>query len=372
MKCLVTGGAGFIGSHLGDALIEGGHEVRVIDSLVKQVHPGGKVPEYLNPKAEFIKGDVTSKDDLLQALEGVEWVFHLAGAVGVGQSMYEIARYTHANSYGTGLLLDLIVNTKNDVKKMMVAASKSSYGEGCYKCEKCGVVRPPLRGEKQLKKKDWEPKCPVCGGELKVAPTPEEAEQKCTSIYAINKKNQEEMVLCTGRAYNIPAVALRYFNAYGPRQSLSNPYNGVAAIFMSRIKNGKSPLIFEDGKQTVDVVSIHDIKRATLQCMEKSEADYQSINIGCGIPLSIAGIAETIAKVYGADIKPEITGQFRTGDTRHCYADISRAKELLGWEPKVSFEEGMRELAEWSKDAEAADNLDRAMRELKDKGLSRE
>ncbi len=372
MKCLVTGGAGFIGSHVCDGLIEAGHEVRAIDSLVEQVHSGGKVPEYLNPKVEFIKGDVTDKDALLQALEGAEWVFHLAGAVGVGQSMYEIARYTRDNSYGTALLLDLIVNNKNSVKKIMVAASKSSYGEGSYDCGKCGLVRPPLRGEAQLSKKDWEPRCPACGGELKMVPTSEEAEQKATSIYAINKKNQEELVLCVGRAYGIPAVALRYFNAYGPRQSLSNPYNGVAAIFMSRIKNGKAPVIFEDGGQTVDVVSVHDIKRATILAMERPQVDYHSINIGCGTALSIKGIAETIAKVYGSDIKPEITGQYRTGDVRHCYADTSRAEKLLAWQPQVTFEQGMRELVEWGKQAEAVDNLDGAMQVLKRKGLSRQ
>ena len=269
-KILVTGGAGFIGSHLVDGLISGGYEVRVLDSLDKQIHPSGRLPDYFNPKAEFMRGDVVRRADWLKALAGVEAVVHFASAVGVGQSMYEIERYVHVNSTGTAILLDILANGKHTVKKMLVAASMSSYGEGSYHCHDCGQVRPPLRSEEQLKKKDFRNFCPKCRKPVKPVATDEEAKQNSNSIYAISKKNQEEMVLNIGAAYNIPAVALRFFNVYGPRQSLSNPYNGVAAIFISRIKNGKAPLINEDGGQTRDFIHIRDVVAACRSSLEIS------------------------------------------------------------------------------------------------------
>lgn len=370
MKILVTGGAGFIGSFIVDGLVKKGHEVVILDNLDPQVHPGSRVPDYLNNKANFIKGDVLDMECLKKAMEGIEVIFHEAAAVGVGQSMYKVKYYVDNNQTGTANILDLLVNSKNEVKKIIVAASMSSYGEGMYECEDCGQVRPPLRGEEQLKKGEWELKCPDCRKELKPIPIPETAAQDCNSIYAITKKNQEEMFLNIGKTYGIPAVALRYFNVFGPRQSLSNPYTGVAAIFMSMTKNNNTPFVYEDGLQTRDFISVHDIAMVNILAMEKSSANYESFNVGSGgQPLSIKEIAETIANVYGSDIKPNITGKFRKGDVRHCFGDISKIRGKIGFEPKVSFEQGMEELIEWSKTVEAVDKVDEATKELKEKGL---
>ena len=235
MKILVTGGAGFIGSFIVDRLVEEGHDVRIFDNLEPQVHHN-RIPSYLNKNAEFVKGDVLNYNALKNALQDIEVVFHEAAIVGVGQSMYEISRYSNANTMGTANLLDILVNTENNVKKILLASSMSTYGEGSYLCEKCGLVNPGLREEKQMERHDWELYCPNCKKKLKPENTKESKAQEVTSIYATTKKTQEDMVINIGKSYGIPAVALRYFNVYGPRQSLSNPYTGVAAIFMSRIK----------------------------------------------------------------------------------------------------------------------------------------
>ncbi len=367
-KILVTGGAGFIGSFIVDALIKTGHDVRIFDNLDPQVHSDGK-PDYINPKAEFILGDITNRKQLSKALEDVEIIFHEASAVGVGQSMYKIAHYTKVNSYGTALLLDLIVNSNNNVKKIIFASSMVSYGEGLYKCEDDGLVRPGLRPEKQLKAKEWECKCPICKKEIKPVPTPEDIKQNSVSIYAINKKNQEEMMLNVGKIYGIPIVALRYFNVFGPRQSLSNPYTGVVAIFMSRIKNNNPPIVYEDGLQTRDFISVYDVVNANLLAMEKNSGNYQVFNVGSGNPITIKSIAETIAKLYGKNIKPNISGKFRKWDIRHCYADISKIRDKLEFEVKTSFEEDLKELISWSAKKKATDKFDIATKELEERGL---
>ena len=368
---LVTGGAGFIGSFLVDQLIEEGHSVRILDNLDQQVHQGKK-PDYLNPKAEFMLGDVTKKDDFEKALQDQEAVFHLAAAVGVGQSMYQVSHYITSCAVGTANLMDLLVNKEHDVKKVVVAASMSSYGEGAYACEKCGIspIYPDLRPEAQLAKGQWEHICPDCGGELKPIPTPETKHQECNSIYAIAKKIQEDVVLNIGKTYGIPSTALRFFNVFGPRQSLNNPYTGVVAIFTSRIKNMNSPTIYEDGLQTRDFISVHDIARANILSMEKSSANYERFNVGTGNPISIKGIAENIAESLGLDVKPEVTGKFRKGDIRHCYADISKIKSKLDFTLEVSFEKQMAELVEWGKKVEAEDKFEQARKELEEKGLA--
>ncbi|MFH1182149.1 MAG: SDR family NAD(P)-dependent oxidoreductase [Candidatus Woesearchaeota archaeon] len=367
-KVLVTGGAGFIGSFIVDELVKKGHQVEVFDNLTEQVHQG-KMPSYLNPSAKFIKGDVNDYEAFKNAVLDSDIVFHEASAVGVGQSMYEIRHYVQDNVMGTANLMHIVANEPHHLKKILVASSMSSYGEGAYHCGKCGTVYPPLRAEQQMSHAEWEPICSKCNSVLKPIPTSEDKPLNQNSIYAITKSTQEQMVLTVGKAYGVPSVALRYFNVYGPRQSLSNPYTGVAAIFMSRIKNDNPPIIFEDGMQTRDFVSVHDTARANILAMESKNADYEAFNVGSGKPTTIKGVAEVLAKLYGKGIKPMVNGKFRKGDVRHCYADLSKIRSRLGFEPKVSFEEGMRELAEWSEKEKAVDMVEKANSELKQKGL---
>ncbi|GFP32068.1 dTDP-L-rhamnose 4-epimerase, partial [Candidatus Hakubella thermalkaliphila] len=303
-KVLVTGGAGFIGSFIVDELVRRGYEVRIFDNLEPQVHPGGNPPDYLNREAEFVHGDVRDYDALRKAIEGVRVIFHQAATVGVGQSMYEISRYVQVNTLGTANLCDILANQKHQVEKVLVAASMSSYGEGTYSCKECGEVSPLLRPSEQMAQGDWEVHCPHCDSILKPVPTRETKKLEVNSIYAITKRDQEDMVLGVGRVYHIPPVALRYFNVYGPRQSLSNPYTGVVAIFMSRIKNNHRPIIFEDGEQSRDFVSVHDIVQANMLAMEKEEANYQVFNVGTGRPITIKQIAQVLAELYGVDIEP--------------------------------------------------------------------
>ncbi len=365
---VVTGGAGFIGSFVVDELVNRGHNVTVLDSLEPQVHQG-KVPAYLNPKAKLVQGSVLDRALFASLIKDTEVIFHEASAVGVGQSMYQIAHYMEANVQGTATLLDILVNEKHKVKKIIVAASMSSYGEGLYSCPVCGTVKGQLRSEEQMKKLDWEPRCPSCKNSMAKIPTTEDTRQDANSIYALGKKTQEEMVLMIGKTYGIPVVALRYFNVYGPRQSLSNPYTGVASIFLSRLKNDHAPVVYEDGAQTRDFISVHDVVEANMLAMEKSSGDYEAFNVGSGVPRTIASVAEDLARLLGKSIAPDITKKFRKGDVRHCYADLSKIKKKIGFKPQVSFDAGMKELIEWSKNEPATDNFDTAVKELKEKGL---
>lgn len=369
MNILVTGGAGFIGGFLVDRLVDDGHNVRIFDNLDPQVHPGGNKPDYLNPKAEFIQGDIRDYDALRKAVEDMEIISHHAAAVGVAQSQYKIKYYVDVNISGTGNLLDILANHPHKVHKLMVAASMSSYGEGVFNCAKCGRVRPPLREEDQFRKQNWECQCPGCGGPLTPLPIREDDERLTNSIYAITKMVQEDMCLNIGKTYNIPTVALRYFNVYGPRQSLSNPYTGVAAIFMSRIKNDNPPVIFEDGLQSRDFISVHDIVEANMLAMTKSRADYNFYNVASGRLTTVLNIAETINDLCGKNIAPNVTMKFRKGDVRHCIADTAKIEHALGFKAKVGFREGMQELIRWSEGAKAIDLVDRATNELKEKGI---
>lgn len=369
MNILVTGGAGFIGSFLVDQLVSLGHKVTIYDNLEPQVHHG-KIPIYLNKKAKFIRSDICDKEQLDKALRSIEIVFHEAAMVGVGQSMYEIMKYTRVNELGTSTLLDLVVNKHRDhIRKMVVASSMSLYGEGLYSCKKCGRIKPILRDETSLKNKDWELHCPNCQMVLSPAPTVESVHSECNSIYAINKRVQEDMFLTVGRTFQIPTVALRYFNVYGPRQSLSNPYTGVAAIFISRIKAGKPPIIFEDGLQSRDFVCVHDIISANIKAMNDNRADDQVFNVGSGGKITIIEIADVISKLLKGTIKTEVTNNFRKGDIRHCFADISKIKRLLNWEPKVKFADGMKELIDWSCQEKSMDLFDQASKILEAKGV---
>ncbi len=361
---LVTGGAGFIGSHLVDALVEKGHRVRIIDSLVGQVH-GGAVPEHLNKNAEFINADVCDAEAVRKALDGIDVVYHEAAEVGVGQSMYEIVRYVKANDLGTAILLQEMVRRPGQFKKLMAASSMSIYGEGAYVCGGCGEkVSPFLRSDEQLAAHDWELKCEACGGFLDAVGTTEEKPLFPTSVYAVTKQDQEQFCLSIGRAYKIPTVAFRYFNVYGTRQALSNPYTGVCAIFSSRLLNDQAPTVFEDGEQTRDFVHVSDIVQANLLAIESSGGDYQAMNIGTGRATSVKKIAELLAEGLGKDIEPIIVGKYREGDIRHCVADISRAKNMLGYTPKIDLESGLVELLDWVRNQEAEDRVSAATAEL--------
>jgi dTDP-L-rhamnose 4-epimerase len=360
---LVTGGAGFIGSHLVDALVAHGHRVRILDVIAPQVHVTGE-PQYLNPEAEFIRGDVCDSAALEKALDGVDVVYHEAAEVGVGQSMYEIQRYVRANDLGTGALLEALVARRSQIRKLIVASSMSIYGEGSYRNSDGEIVYPTIRPASQLAERKWELICPRTGSVLTPTGTAEEKPLFPTSVYAVTKQDQEQFCLVVGRAYGIPAVALRYFNVYGTRQALSNPYTGVCAIFSSRLLNGQRPVVYEDGGQTRDFVHVSDIVQANLLALETDRADYQAVNVGTGNATSVKQVMSMLAGGLGKEIEPEITGKYREGDIRHCVADISRARTLLGYEPKVSLEQGIPELLEWVKRQEASDKVAQATAEL--------
>ncbi len=367
MKILVTGGAGFIGSHLVDELVKRGHDVVVYDAFVEQVHEGKK-PDYLNPGARYVEGDVRDRKSLKEVVKGAEIVFHEAAAVGVGQSMYQVAEYVDANTRGTATLLDILVNEKTKVRKMIVASSMSIYGEGRYLCKECGKVSPSSRAEKELEKGNWNVSCPSCGRKTEALPTDETKPLESTSLYAMTKRHQEEMTILLGKTYQLPTVALRYFNVFGPRQALSNPYTGVCAIFSSRIKNGKPPLLYEDGLQSRDFVHVEDIVQANLLVMEKKEADYRVFNVGIGKGVSIREIANTLIRLYEKDLSPQVVGKYRSGDIRHCYADISRLS-ALGYRPRRTLAGGLKDLVEWGKTQKAQDRTAQADRELVKRGL---
>ncbi len=367
-KILVTGGAGFIGSHLVDKLVTKKYKVRILDNLTPQVHQN-KIPNYLNKTCEFINGDVTNPKDIQKAVEGVDAIYHEAAVVGVGQSMYMIGNYVSNNIYGTAMLLDFLANNKHKVKRLMVASSMSAYGEGLYECRNCGKIRPPLRSDKQMSKKEWELKCPNCKKILAPIGIPETEAFNCNSIYAVTKQSQEDMVMIFGKAYGIPTTALRYFNVYGPRQSLSNPYTGVAAIFLSRLKSNHPPVVYEDGLQTRDFISVYDIAEANVAVLKNEKAFGKVFNLGTGNPVSIKKIAEILGELLNKKIKPNITEKFRSGDVRHCSADISLIKKTLGWSPKWTFEKGMSDLIQWGEKASSKDLFEEASRQLKSKGL---
>lgn len=368
-RVLVTGGAGFVGSHIVDEYTEAGYDVTVVDNLTEQVH--GDKPEYLNEDAEYIWGDVRDRELMTDLLKETDFLNHQASAVGVGQSMYEVEKYVDVNTLGTARILDIIIDEEIQLEKMVVASSMSIYGEGEYYCSNCSKIRhPSLRDDDQMAGGDWEHTCSECGHDLKPKQTPESKPRDSTSIYAITKRDQEEMMLSIGRAYDIPTVALRYFNIFGSRQALDNPYTGVCAIFSSRIKNGNPPLVFEDGEQTRDFVHVSDVARANRLAIE-SDTENVAVNIGSGNPTSINDVAETLIDLYGKsdELEPEIANDYRQGDIRHCYADPTAAAEVLGFEAEIGFEEGMRELVKWGRKQHAEDQFKQAQEELEEKGL---
>ncbi len=366
---LITGGAGFIGSHLSDALLQRGHRVRVLDNLDPQVHgEARRRPDYLDPEVELITGDIRDAAAVDKALDGIDVVYHLAACVGVGQSMYQVARYTDVNNRGTAVLLEALM--KRPVETLVVASSMSIYGEGLYRSRDGKLVSGHERSLEQLKAHEWELQGDD-GEPLTPIPTPETKQPSLASVYALSKYDQERLCLLIGRAYNIPTVALRFFNVYGTRQALSNPYTGVLAIFASRLLNGKPPLVNEDGQQRRDFVSVLDGARASMPAAATA-ADVAGpcFNTGSGRNYSVLEVGRRLADVLGKRIEPEIADKYRVGDIRHCFADISLARDLLGYEPAVEFEDGLAELSQWLEGQIAVDRVQQAAAELNARGLT--
>jgi dTDP-L-rhamnose 4-epimerase len=366
---LITGGAGFVGSHLADELLQFGYTVRVLDNLAPQVHgTRTRRPSYLSPEVEFIHGDVRDPQAVAYSLKGIDSVFHFAAAVGVGQSMYEIASYTSCNALGTATLLEALAN--RPVERLVVASSMSIYGEGLYRARDGSLVEAGERSVEQLRAHDWEVRGPH-GEALVPVPTPETKRPALPSVYAICKYHQERLCLTVGRAYGIKTSALRLFNIFGTRQALSNPYTGVLAIFASRLLNNNAPLVNEDGEQRRDFVHVRDVAQACRLALEVPAAADEVFNIGSGCNYSILEIAKHLARVLGKeDTQPEIIGKCRIGDIRNCFSDISRARNILGYKPRVTLEEGLADLANWLEGQIAVDRADHAARELDLRGLA--
>ena len=374
-KILITGGAGFIGSRLVKKLHELNYRITILDNLSPQIH--GIVPDIASlfgdqagRSMRFIKGDVTSRDDWEAALEGQQIVVHLAAETGTGQSMYQIEHYTHVNIGGTALLLDILANSKHSVEKVVVASSRAIYGEGKYASKEFGIVYPGHRKAEDMKRGFFEVTYPGCNEPLEVMSTDELSRIHPSSVYGISKQVQEQLVMTVTQSIGIAGVAFRYQNVYGPGQSLSNPYTGILSIFSTRIKNGNSINIFEDGKESRDFVYVDDVVDATLLGIEKEEANGQVFNVGSGIPVSVRTVVNELMKQFGKEVPVEITGNFRLGDIRHNYADLAKISRTLGFKPEVPFSEGIARFANWVNSQNAMpDQYDKSLEELKAKGL---
>jgi dTDP-L-rhamnose 4-epimerase len=367
-RILITGGAGFIGSHTADLLLAAGYSVRVLDNLTPQVHGAdGARPDYLDSDVELVVGDIRDPDAVARALRGVDTVLHLAASVGVGQSMYDIASYVAVNEVGTAVLLEALA--KQRAQRLVVASSMSIYGEGLALTQDGALVSPEERPLEQLRRSAWELE-DESGAPLTPVPTPESKLPSLSSVYALNKYAQERLCLIAGKAYDIPAVALRFFNVFGPRQALSNPYTGVLAIFAARLLNKRPPLVFEDGHQQRDFVHVSDVAAACRLALETDRGIGQVFNIGSGQSRTILSIAEDLAGVLGCpQMTPHILGKYRAGDIRHCFADIARSRDILGFQPKVEFRAGLSELAGWLSGQVAEDRVESAAAELESRGL---
>jgi dTDP-L-rhamnose 4-epimerase len=368
-RILITGGAGFIGSHLARELANAGYTVRVLDNFSAQVHgKARKIPEILGTDIEVIEGDVCSSGDLTRALRGIDVVYHFAASVGVGQSMYEIKAYIDNNNGGTANLLQTLID--QPVERLIVASSMSLYGEGLYRSIDGTTHSQVRRSMDRVARHEWEPRGET-GEPLAPLPTPESKRPDLASIYALSKYDQEQMCLMVGQAYKIPTVALRFFNVYGPGQALSNPYTGVMAIFASRLLNNNPPLIFEDGNQKRDFVHVSDVAQACRLALEVPEAAGNAFNIGSGNHYTIQEIATRMARALGKEqVRPEITQRYRVGDIRHCFADITLARNILGYKPRVALSDGMKDLVDWLKDQRAVDRTAQASEELTARGLA--
>ena len=370
---LITGGAGFIGSNLTKKLVSKGYCITILDNLSKQIHGKDQKSELYNSIKEistFILGDVCNEEDWKKALKGQDAVIHLASETGTGQSMYEISRYNDVNILGTSHLLDFLANNKNSLKKLIIASSRSIYGEGKYKCENHGIVYPNERAVSNMMKGKFDLFCDVCGGELDLMPTDENSKIHPSSIYGITKQQQEQMILLMGKSLGIPAVALRYQNVYGPGQSLSNPYTGILSIFSTRMSNGNDIDIYEDGEESRDFVFIDDVVEATILALEKEEANHQIFNVGSGEATTVIQVANSLKSLYNSNANISIGGSFRSGDIRHNYADLNKIKNLLGFTAKFDFQTGISRFVDWVKTQEVKeDKYEQSLNELKNKGL---
>jgi dTDP-L-rhamnose 4-epimerase len=371
---LITGGAGFIGSNLALALLKRGYPVRVMDALSPQIH--GDNPESsplflsIKDKVEFVFGDVRKREDWEKAIEGQDIIVHLAAETGTGQSMYEVEKYVDVNIKGTAILLDLLANKQHKVKKVVVASSRAIYGEGRYDCEMHGEVFPEERLDSLMSKEMFNLQCPYCSGVLNLKATHEQSKIHPTSIYGITKQNQEQMVLVGCKSLNIPAVAFRYQNVYGPGQSLSNPYTGILSIFSTRILNGNPINIFEDGKESRDFVYIDDVVSATILGIEKEESNNQVFNVGTGVNISVLHVVESLMKHYKKEVNIDVSGNYRLGDIRHNYADLEKINKLLGYTPSITFDEGVSRFTKWVESQEVQrDSYNESIEEMKKKGL---
>ncbi|MDD5151448.1 MAG: NAD-dependent epimerase/dehydratase family protein [Flavobacterium sp.] len=371
---LITGGAGFIGSNLALKLIEKGHTITILDNLSPQIH--GENPEKTSPlyqsikdKVTFINGTVTSRTDWVKALTEQQVIVHLAAETGTGQSMYCIEKYTEVNIQGTSIMLDILANSDHSVEKIVIASSRSIYGEGKYKHPELGIVYPKHRRESDMLAGDFEVKC-ADNVVLELLATDEESKIHPSSVYGITKQNQEQMIMTVCPTIGIAPVAFRYQNVYGPGQSLSNPYTGILSIFSTQIRNNNGIKIFEDGKETRDFVYIDDVIDATILGIEKEEGNYHVFNVGTGVPTDVLTVANTLINAYKVEVPITVTGQFRLGDIRHNFADMTKIKKLLGFTPKVFFEEGIKNFTNWVLQQEIQqDKLGESLEEMKKKGL---
>ena len=366
---LVTGGAGFIGSHLVDGLLERGARVRVLDNLDPLAHPQRRPPEHLSSEAELLVGDLRDPDAVARALEGVDAVFHLGGVVGNGESLINVRRAVDANSGGTATLMETVLARRDRVRRVVVASSVVVYGDGVARCSQHGEVRAPSRPPAQLRARDWEPRCPDCGRALEPVACREEHPLRPLSVYAVTKRDQEELALVLGRAYGLEAVALRYNNVYGPRQALGNPYTGVAAIFAARALAGRAPIVFEDGGQLRDLVHVSDVVSATLAAMDSAGAPGHAINVATGATVQVGDLARAILRELGSDLEPRLTGEYRAGDVRHWFADPALAGELLGFRACSRLSDRLSELVRWAAGQSVRETGDEALAQLRSHGL---
>jgi dTDP-L-rhamnose 4-epimerase len=371
-KVLVTGGVGFIGSHLTNELLTRGYHVRVLDNLNPQIHGvDHQLPSYFPDDVEFVFADIRDRRALAYALKNVDIVFHLAAETGVGQSMYEAGEYAQTNVAGTATLWDAI-HAVGGIKKLVLASSRAVYGEGTYSCQSCGRVKPEIRHPERLAEGQWSPSCPRCSSPIHPVATREEDRLSPTSVYGITKHTQEQLSLTLGRSYDIPVTVLRFFNVYGSRQSLSNPYTGILATFLAHIRSGKALLIYEDGEQLRDFVHVEDVVRACMLAATHNQANFEIFNVGSGKAVSISQLARTLLDLIGKDeIALRVTGQYRLGDIRDCYADIGKIKTTLGYEPSVSLAEGLQEFLDWAESEPLMDRTEEAAEELASAGLLR-